>query len=187
MNPQVYFASAEQPGCPIKIGHSIDVEKRLKALQTSSPETFVLLASVPGDTRAEFFFHSLVSRHRISGEWFKPAPELLLLIDDIKAKGEEVIPPLFRLRKDVVHKKKIDGNEIIQTCLRWIECLSEPLPFGENMADTLIRISKTTGVPVRTLKSIWYGETLTIRAESYLGLREAFEARMSKLWKTESH
>ena len=70
----VYFIQAGEGG-PIKIGVAKDVEKRLKGLQTASPKTLVLLASIPvrGSIKAyamERDFHFRLSGYRIRGEWF---------------------------------------------------------------------------------------------------------------------
>jgi hypothetical protein len=65
---QVYFA--ERQG-QIKIGISLVPEERCRQLRAR------LLATEPGGRGREWQLHLLFAEHRIDGEWFKPAPELL--------------------------------------------------------------------------------------------------------------
>ena len=64
-------------GGPIKIGVTRDVYKRLDALQTASPYRLELKMLIPGMGIAERTLHSLFADHRLSGEWFDPAPAVL--------------------------------------------------------------------------------------------------------------
>jgi len=56
-----------------KIGKSINVEQRIKALKTSSATPITLIHTIPTDNmvRAEQFLHSLYTPKREHGEWFK--------------------------------------------------------------------------------------------------------------------
>jgi hypothetical protein len=72
----VYFVQAESG--PIKIGVSVKTLDRLSALQGGSHERLRLMAYIDGGTRElETALHRRFRAHRISGEWFSPAPELL--------------------------------------------------------------------------------------------------------------
>ncbi|NIA72299.1 hypothetical protein HBA54_27285 [Pelagibius litoralis] len=78
----VYFAQAGDAG-PIKIGFASDVEKRLAGLQTGNPEPIRLLNIVPDGTRSlEARIHAKFGEHRLRGEWFRPAPEVLEFVAD---------------------------------------------------------------------------------------------------------
>jgi excisionase family DNA binding protein len=71
----VYFLAAIDG--PIKIGFARDVSERLAALQIANPHPLRLLASLPGTVRLERALHRRFAEHRLRGEWFRPAPELL--------------------------------------------------------------------------------------------------------------
>jgi hypothetical protein len=71
----VYFI---QLGNRIKIGHSIDVRRRL----TEVPHEQVL-ATVPGSPRDEARCHAAFKHLRTSGEWFRAEPDLLEFIADL--------------------------------------------------------------------------------------------------------
>jgi hypothetical protein len=64
----------------IKIGTTTDMPARIDALQTANPEKLKVLGWCPGGHRVERALHRRFARHRIRGEWFRPARELLLMI-----------------------------------------------------------------------------------------------------------
>lgn len=72
----VYFIQAGENG-PIKIGKSVDPQKRLAQLQTSSERPLRILLTLVGDESRECAYHKLWAEHRIRGEWFDPAPEIV--------------------------------------------------------------------------------------------------------------
>lgn len=71
----LYFIGSESG--PIKIGVSVDPAKRLKGLQTGYPEKLSLLAVIRGQAYREPEYHDRFAAHRLHGEWFSPAPEIL--------------------------------------------------------------------------------------------------------------
>lgn len=77
----IYFAQAGDAG-NIKIGftESDDVTTRLATLQTGCPAPIRLLKAIPGTLEDEKNLHRRFGSVRVSGEWFKPIPELLAAI-----------------------------------------------------------------------------------------------------------
>jgi hypothetical protein len=65
----------------IKIGRSNSVAYRLKTLQCGSPYTLKLIASFLENSnilkQEEFEIHKRFSVYRVSGEWFRPLPDLI--------------------------------------------------------------------------------------------------------------
>jgi Meiotically up-regulated gene 113 len=55
----------------IKIGRSMDVRKRLRALQTGSPVDLKIMAWFPGCGPSEHDLHQRFSEYRRHGEWFE--------------------------------------------------------------------------------------------------------------------
>jgi hypothetical protein len=85
----VYFVQAKQGG-PIKIGVSSDVPKRIRAIQTTSPAELLVLRVIPsGGRELERKLHESFAAHRLHGEWFEPAQELLDYIRDLSGDVEE--------------------------------------------------------------------------------------------------
>jgi hypothetical protein len=85
----VYFIQGMKGG-PIKIGHSRDVEKRIKELQTGFPTKLIVLALLPGSRSTEASLHRRFKKYRLHGEWFSPAPELLEYIRSVNT-GSQVM------------------------------------------------------------------------------------------------
>ncbi len=82
----LYFIQSEHGG-PIKIGRADDVAKRLVQMQTSRPDTLVILATAPGAYEDERRLHDAFATNREKGEWFSPSPGLLALIRDVGTTG----------------------------------------------------------------------------------------------------
>jgi len=88
----VYFIRA---GDAIKIGHSTRLTARLKALQTGTHHSLVLLAKAPGAVQLEREYHDRFRRWHIQGEWFKASRPLLYEIDQINGTSPRFVirPP----------------------------------------------------------------------------------------------
>ena len=74
--PHVYLLQQGERG-PIKIGRSIEPDKRQKAAATFSAERVRIIGCFPGDFDAERKLHELFARWRSRGEMFEPVPEIL--------------------------------------------------------------------------------------------------------------
>jgi len=79
---KVYFIRATQSG-HIKIGRSVDVQTRMRALWRESGQTLELLATIPGGPYEERVLHHIFRDDRLYGEWFRPSPRLLSFVDTI--------------------------------------------------------------------------------------------------------
>lgn len=73
---RVYFMRHDRI---IKIGFSVDPEKRAQALASA-----VILATEPGGRVLEEAMHAKFSHLRIRGEWFSPGPDLLAYINKLR-------------------------------------------------------------------------------------------------------
>lgn len=80
---QVYFIQTLNG--EIKIGMAIDPQARMRGLQTSHPAQLTMLACCIGGHEQERQYHARFAAHRLHGEWFRPAPEILAEIDRLKA------------------------------------------------------------------------------------------------------
>jgi len=89
----IYFVS---DGELIKIGRAVNVQARLRAMQTSASKPLVLLAVLGAHISVERLLH----RHfkfcrRSRGEWFTPHPELISVIEAIN-QGRDPLPELLQ-------------------------------------------------------------------------------------------
>lgn len=77
---KIYFARAGETD-RIKIGSAVDVEDRIKILQTGCPERLNVLLVLPcGSYEMESGFHRQFGSSRTQGEWFKYEPEVASFI-----------------------------------------------------------------------------------------------------------
>lgn len=93
----VYFV--QERSCEngaVKIGVTKKLKNRTYTLRVNSPHEMVVLAHVPGDERLEKYLHDLFSDTCIRGEWFRPTPELIACIEELK-KGPPVLSDSERL------------------------------------------------------------------------------------------
>lgn len=79
--PRIYFI---KQGDFVKIGVSRDIDNRIKALQTGSPDELELLADEYGDEITERWLHELFSNQWHRGEWFRLDDEIINYINCLK-------------------------------------------------------------------------------------------------------
>lgn len=72
----IYFAQTSDNQY-IKIGKTDDVQKRLSGLQTGTPHTLKLLATMPGGHDEERMLHQRFAGIRARGEWFHTTKALV--------------------------------------------------------------------------------------------------------------
>jgi len=77
----VYFIQGVSGG-PIKIGISVDPERRIQNI--TYPEPLKTLLIIPGDTSDEARLHKVFSHLRLEREWFRDDPELIQFIEWLK-------------------------------------------------------------------------------------------------------
>ncbi len=65
----------------------VHVNTRVLNLSTSTPLSLDVLAVIDGNWNTEQALHRRFARARIRGEWFRPVPELLAHIAEIKARS----------------------------------------------------------------------------------------------------
>jgi len=76
----VYFIQAEIGGL-IKIGYTIDLDKRLRTVQAHSSVPAKVIGTMRGSYEIEQEIHSKFASFRKHGEWFVPSDSLLSFID----------------------------------------------------------------------------------------------------------
>lgn len=74
-----------QNGQLVKIGQTVNVRSRLKALRTSNGGQITLLVAIEGHDIIEKAIHHHFRHLREEGEWFRITPELMNFVDRLKA------------------------------------------------------------------------------------------------------
>jgi len=80
----VYFIKPKGSDWPVKIGCTIDVEKRLKELEKSSPVPLEVAAFVRGGLGLERKLHAYFLHSHSHGEWFFGSLMLARLIEKLR-------------------------------------------------------------------------------------------------------
>jgi hypothetical protein len=67
----------------IKIGHSLHPQRRVKDMASANPFPLTIITYWPVKHYTdEALLHDQFAQHKISGEWFKPHPEILAFLAD---------------------------------------------------------------------------------------------------------
>jgi hypothetical protein len=112
---KIYFARAGDTN-RIKIGCTIDVDKRLRVLQTGCPEVLRVLLILPrGDYQIETKLHKQFAKRRIQGEWFEYAPEIAYFIQ----KRLEARVRLKELEEEYLREKEAESYWEYQEQKHW--------------------------------------------------------------------
>jgi hypothetical protein len=89
-NRAVYFMQANGGG-PIKIGSTVNPDKRLKQMQTHQPEEIVIRRLVWVDAEIGYALETALRRAfgyaQMRGEWFRPTPRLARLARAMPGEG----------------------------------------------------------------------------------------------------
>jgi Meiotically up-regulated gene 113 len=91
----------------VKIGFSVQVDRRLSEIQVSLPSKAKILYLTPGDTELEKRLHQLFAADRVSGEWFYYSPAIRAWIAADKARREE------RVGNDFCRTSENPGSGIV--------------------------------------------------------------------------
>lgn len=86
MPKYVYFISSEN-GKIVKIGKTIDIDKRFGELCRMSPYVLVKRADIWGYGNVERALHTRFASERLHGEWFSASSTLESVIRDINSVG----------------------------------------------------------------------------------------------------
>jgi Meiotically up-regulated gene 113 len=84
----IYFVQAVDGG-PIKIGIAVDVDRRLRQLQTGSPVRLRVTRTMTGGAEKEVALHQRFKSNQLWGEWFAATPELARLARAQRASNDD--------------------------------------------------------------------------------------------------
>lgn len=80
----IYIMTVEAEDRPVKIGFTDHLGRRQSHMQTGMPFLLRLEAAFFAESAIEGLLHSILSRHRIRGEWFRRCPDVEMLIEHAK-------------------------------------------------------------------------------------------------------
>jgi hypothetical protein len=130
----VYFIRDEKTG-NIKIGQSINPDQRRKAIETEFGCKMTILATIAQIVPVEALLHNKFSHLHVRGEWFRPDPELLEMIETYKGRVDiEVKLPNVQVSANAPYST--------ERALHDIQCICEPftmIPFIRRIVNTAKR------------------------------------------------
>lgn len=143
----VYFMRAPSNG-RLKIGYTADLTTRATLLRSATGEALELIGAIPGDRDVEAGFHAEFSDHRIVGEWFHPAGELLGRIESFRP---QFIPEeAFATRAEAqIRRQESRAPAIGHAGVRLAALLREIAPSARPIAWT----AETIGADARTARN----------------------------------
>lgn len=92
---RVYFISDEHGR--VKIGHALDVEKRLSGLQTSCADALYVMRLIDGGEPTERWLHRRFAAAHIRGEWFRFVPDMLAVVPPDEVPVRRVVKRRLKL------------------------------------------------------------------------------------------
>lgn len=104
----------------VKIGYSVDIQKRIAAMMTSAPEGFDLIYTLDGDRNLERTLHRHFSEKRLAREWFNLTDEEIRSIPCIQANIERdydlrhIPKPADEFSDNIVFETRFYLNELMK-------------------------------------------------------------------------
>ncbi|WP_027685084.1 GIY-YIG nuclease family protein [Rhizobium leguminosarum] len=171
----VYFIRRKgDPQGLIKIGVSINLDRRLYAMQTSNPEGFDLLCAVEGGKGIETYFHERFADDRVTREWFKPSTELLELASKLERVGVSAIPEFARGVDDVgmtPSGSSANVNEAAK-CLEYMA--DRRVRHGADLEAAYLAIAGECGITFWAVKHIISKRAKSLSVDKFDGIKRAY-------------
>lgn len=127
---KIYFLQAGADG-PIKIGRSLNPERRVRDLAVSSPLTLTLIGLIDeGPEADERSLHKLFEHENIHGEWFEPSKRLTDFINYVCQNFDriEVSVGKKKFANPEARRKKLDDDyekSAMKSAMRWREAYDQ--------------------------------------------------------------
>ncbi len=170
----IYFIQADGVG-HIKIGFTDndDALVRLAQLQTGSPVPLKLLATIPGDMLLETDLKRRFAAHCVTGEWFKPVPDLVAIIPvngSPACNGVEVVEKSVSIKVLTVGRKQFSKSLLYQ--------IPDKLPFDAERFYELSNEIYLDEIPLNLL--VYPGVWGWIKDEKYSYLIFEHQGKLNK-------
>ena len=161
---------------PIKIGFTSNVDQRIAHLRVQTIHPIVFLHVLPGTRGHEKTLHTLLSDHRVKGEWFADCGPVRDLMAAVQANGWDGIEPVSgRVRTSDPYT--INAQELASLIMR----------VSPSRDSTVRHLEDLYGVPTGLLWTLKYRPMQSISPSQYVAviigtkraLADAFEALAS--------
>jgi hypothetical protein len=147
----IYFIQANEGG-PIKIGTSVRLSLRIKQLAKEERRTIRVLGIMPGSYADEAALHRRFRDILDHGEWFRPEPALLNLIEQETSpwdgKDDKPNGSMARITGDVLTKAKIVSADRDMKISDYLNSILRPL-VERDWLELGQKIQESTAQPVQ--------------------------------------
>jgi hypothetical protein len=136
-----YFVS---DGTAVKIGSALDVDARIKGLQTGHHAALEILAVLSHSDMPEMAAHERFAHLRIRGEWFSAGPDLVAFINGHReaAKQRAWVDPLTEARKAILAWGRKQSHGGIRNRARTIAGCLERISAGDTKPQSLADLDR---------------------------------------------
>jgi hypothetical protein len=126
----IYFIQVGDDG-PVKIGWSMNPQKRLAGLQTAHPEQLHLRGYRRGSVQAERELHETLKDYRVNGEWFVSHEDVLAQIETEYEDVIDVVAGLEDAAKllSIATNVALKGNDF-EEAVRMLRIVAEDIDLA---------------------------------------------------------
>lgn len=165
----IYFLACDAANA-VKIGFTVELEKRLSQHATSNPFPLRLIGTLPGTVAEELEIHRCLVEHKVHREWFK-AEAATAFFEDACATGIEAS---VRARNDA---RTLERDAALQAAYEGIGGALEAAIETQGAE----RLSANTGIKPERLRLIAVSPN-RIRTEEIATLSKVLGAAFSNVW-----
>jgi hypothetical protein len=165
---EIYVVRGSQTGS-FKIGFSENATRRIKSLQTSSPEKLEVVCVALGSLEEEKSLHAKLSRHRIKGEWYQPHTEIDQVILDLGSRDGHFC------REE---ESQDEHTSNIREKLIYITNTNRII-YGWGVQESIRAISRKTGIARGAFESILRGRMKNATVLIYMAITSEYVATLT--------
>jgi len=171
----VYFITRRNdPDKLIKIGVSVNVQRRVYNMTTAHPEGFDILAVIDGGKETESYLHERFSRDRVLREWFKPTDGLYRLISEIERIGIHALPEFVR-EEAFLPSAETHSSAGVSEATRCLQYMIERHDrFASDIQTSYRDIAVECGVTFWGLKHLISGRAKGVAIEKFESIKRAY-------------
>ncbi|MER7050386.1 GIY-YIG nuclease family protein [Streptomyces jumonjinensis] len=144
---RVYIIGSEGSSV-VKIGRTVDLERRIPALQTGSYLPLHVIWTCAGDNGLETYLHHHFAKFKTHGEWFDFGQDDP--VESVKAAIRNRVKPVPKARQEDRHES---ADPVPSLAVRMEDAVSTRMANAEDAA----RLDLPEGSPIMVIERTYYG------------------------------
>lgn len=130
-----------RPNGPVKVGVAIDVQARIRSLQTGNPDQLHLITEFPGTPGEEASVHHHLRKERVRGEWFDGEATKAFVAAALE-NGRDALPDPPAPKPKRSWRMKGEASEITVRKVK-----PNPVSDEERLANEIEYVNRGLGLP----------------------------------------